>query len=261
MLFPVAIPVCYRQLRCLYIATSYITCLLLLVAIHVCCFQLRFLCVVEKYSMNAKRASVYARFNRVQLDLRVSSRETNSSRVHGLQCHFCVGFGRKEKVCTKAKPSSDVQGWIHPLSYENIENHVTGQHPQKWTEYKLLSTAAERNEFLEYVPVSFKNFIETHFSCVSLCAESEMVFDIVEDIVDVIVSHLMYNPADIADSDSKSILDEPILCSAAERDADLRGRADYNDLKVQNHRITAGVVIHGMRHFILIGSQHTELLA
>ncbi|CEO98534.1 hypothetical protein PBRA_006648 [Plasmodiophora brassicae] len=144
----------------------------------------------------AKRASDYVEANDGRLDL----------RVHGLQCRFCIAFGREEKVGAKRKPSSDVQGWIRPFRYDNIENHVAGQHPQKWAEYNLLNSAADRNAFFDDVPVAFKNSIKAHFPSLSLDAERQMVFD-------------------VADSDSESDAEELAFGSEAERNAVLRRRA------------------------------------
>lgn len=93
--------------------------------------RLHYLCVVARCSRAYKRASDYVKANDTLLGLIVSSPEPNSTQVHGLQCRFCIAFGRKEKVGAKRKPSSDVPGWSRSFRHDNIKNHVADQHPQK----------------------------------------------------------------------------------------------------------------------------------
>jgi hypothetical protein len=47
-----------------------------------------------------------------------------------------VAFGRKEKVGTKQKQGSSQMTWVYPFQYDNIENHVLMQHPEKSIEYQ-----------------------------------------------------------------------------------------------------------------------------
>ncbi len=62
--------------------------------------------------------------NDVRYGLKVAHRDPKSSKVIGLQCRFCIAFGREEKVGSKRKVATTVQGWSHPFRYDNIENHL-----------------------------------------------------------------------------------------------------------------------------------------
>jgi hypothetical protein len=139
-----------------------------------------------------KRSSECVKANDDRFGLQVSSRAPHCNKVNGLQCRFCIAFGCEEKVVAKPKPSSEVQGWIHPFCCNNIENHVSGQHPAKWAEYKLIDLSDDWNAFFDDVPVLFKNSIKAHFTSSSLGAERAMVFDIKKDIVDVIVEDIIF---------------------------------------------------------------------
>jgi hypothetical protein len=177
--------------------------------------------------MNSNRASEYVKDNDIRLGLRVSTRATNGGlQVTGLQCRFCIAFGREEKVGAKRQASIVVQGWMRPFCYDNIESHVSGQHPTKWTEYKQLDSIVEHQAFFDDVPVAFKNSIKAHFPFSSLGAERQIVFNIKKDIVDVIVSDMMFDPVDIVDSDADSDAEENDLAfgSDTERNAVLRQR-------------------------------------
>ena len=109
-----------------------------------------------------KRSSEYVKANDDRLGLRVSSRLPNCNKVNGMQCRFCIAFGLEEKVGTKSKPSTDVQGWICPFRYDNIENHVSGQHPTKRAEYKGLDSRDDRLAFFDDVPVPLKDSMFLH---------------------------------------------------------------------------------------------------
>jgi hypothetical protein len=135
----------------------------------------------------------------------VSTRAANGGpQVTGLQCRFCIAFGREEKVGAKRQASTAVQGWMCPFCYDNIESHVSGQHPMKWVEYKRLDLIVERQAFFDDVPLAFKNSIKAHFPSSFIGAERQIVFDIEKDIMDVIVHGMMFDPADIVNSDANS---------------------------------------------------------
>jgi hypothetical protein len=86
--------------------------------------------------MSSNRAYQYVKDNDVRLGLRVSTRVANGGlQVTGLQCRFCITYGREGKVGAKCQASTVVQGWMRPFRYDNIESHVNGQHPTKWVEY------------------------------------------------------------------------------------------------------------------------------
>jgi hypothetical protein len=176
--------------------------------------------------MGSNRASEYVKDNDVRLGLRVSTRAANGGpQVTGLQCRFCIAFGCKEKVGAKRQALTVVQGWMRPFRYDNIESHVSGQHPTKWAEYKQLDSIVDRQAFFDDVPIAFKNSIKAHFPFSSLGAERQIVFDIEKDIVDVIIRGMMFDPANIVDNDANSDADsdaeenDPAFGSDAERDA------------------------------------------
>jgi hypothetical protein len=175
--------------------------------------------------MSSNCASEYVKDNNVRLGLRVSTRVANGGlQVTRVQCRFCIAFGREEKVGAKRQASTAIQGWMRPFRYDNIESHVSGQHPTKWADYKRLDLIVEHQAFFDDVPVVFKNSIKAHFPSSSLGAERQIVFDIKKDIVDVIVHGMMFDPADIVDSDADSDAEENDLAfgSDAEHDAVLR---------------------------------------
>jgi hypothetical protein len=177
--------------------------------------------------MSSNRASEYVKDNNVCLGLRVSTRAANGGpRVTRLQCRFCIAFGREEKVGAKRQASIAVQGWMRPFRYDNIENHVSNQHPTKWGEYKQLDSIVERQAFFDDVPVAFRNSIKARFPSSSLGAERQIVFNIEKDIMDVIVRDMMFDPTDIVNSDANSDVEENDLAfgSDAERNAVLRRR-------------------------------------
>ncbi|CAK9870876.1 unnamed protein product [Sphagnum jensenii] len=177
--------------------------------------------------MSSNHASEYVKNNDVHLGLRVSTRVANGgSQVTRLQCRFCIALGRGEKVGTKRQALTVVQGWMRPFRYNNIESHVSGQHPTKWAKYKRLNSIVERQTFFDNVPVAFKNSIKAQFQSSSLGAERQIVFDIEKDIVDVIIRGMMFDLANIVDSDADSDAEEndPTFGNDAERDAILHRR-------------------------------------
>jgi hypothetical protein len=110
---------------------------------------------------------------------------------------------------------------MRPFYYDNIESHVNGQHSTKWAEYKRLNLIVERQAFFDNVPVAFRNSIKAHFPSSSLGVERQIVFDIEKEIVDVIVCGMMFDLANIVDSDADIDAKEndPAFGSDAERDA------------------------------------------
>jgi hypothetical protein len=177
--------------------------------------------------MSSNCAFEYVKDNDVRLGLRVSTKAANGGpQVTGLQCRFCVAFGHKEKVGMKCQASTAIQGWMHPFCYDNIESHVTGQHPTKWAEYNRFDSIVEHKTFFDDVSVAFRNFIKAHFLFSFFGAERQFVFDIEKDIVDVIVRGMMFDPVDIVDSDENNDAEENDLAfgSDVERDGVLRRR-------------------------------------
>ncbi len=153
------------------------------------------LTLVSLSAMSGKRLSGYVKDNDVRYGLKVAHRDPKSSKVIGLQCRFCIAFGR-EKVGSKRKTATIVQGWSHPFRYDNIENHFRNQHSGQWAVYQALESSSERTSFFNDVPVAFKNSIKAHFLSSSLGVERQIVYGIEKDIVDTIVGDMMFNPED-----------------------------------------------------------------
>jgi hypothetical protein len=86
------------------------------------------LTLVSLSTMSGKRSSGYVKDNDVRYGLKVAHHDLKSSKVIGLQCRFCIAFGREEKVGSKRKAATTIQGWSHPFCYDNIENHLRNQH-------------------------------------------------------------------------------------------------------------------------------------
>ncbi len=171
-------------------------------------------------AMFGKRSSGYVKDNDVRYGLKVAHRDPKSSKVIGLQCRFCIAFGREEKVGSKRKAATTVQGWSHPFRYDNIENHLCNQHSGQWVLYQGLESSSKRASFFNDVAVAFKNSIKVHFPFSSLGAERQIVYDIEKDIVDTIVGDMLFNPEDQDNSDADHDADEePAFGSAAEINA------------------------------------------
>jgi branched-subunit amino acid transport protein len=144
--------------------------------------------------------------NDSRFGLKIAHRDASTGVVIGLQCRFCIAFGREEKVGSKRKPASTVQGWEAPFRYDNIEKHLRKQHPSQWDLYSALgSSVAERDSFFNEAPAAgvFKNSIKAHFASESLGAEPQKVYDIEKGIVETIVGEMMFNPDDDVDSDAE----------------------------------------------------------
>jgi hypothetical protein len=119
----------------------------------------------------SSRSLVYVKANDARYGLKVASRDPKTSKVLGLQCHFYITFGWEEKVGSKRKPTTTVQGWSTPFRYDNIENHMRTQHPTQWAQYVAIKSDNERDQIFTDVLVAFKNSIKAHFSSSSLGVE------------------------------------------------------------------------------------------
>ncbi|CAM6016460.1 unnamed protein product [Sphagnum balticum] len=119
--------------------------------------------------MSRKRSSRYVKDNDVRYGLKVTYRDPKSSKVTGLQCRFCIAFGREEKA---------------------------------------LESSSECASFFDDIPVAFKNSIKAHFPSLSLGTERQIVYDIEKDIVDTIVGDMMFNPEDQDDNNANHDADE-----------------------------------------------------
>jgi hypothetical protein len=149
---------------------------------------------VSLFAMSGKHSSGYVKDNDVRYGLKVAYCDPKSSKVTGLQCRFCIAFGWEEKVGSKRKAMTTIQGWSHPFHYDNIENHLRNQHSSQWALYQALKSSSERASFFDDVLVAFKNSIKTHFPSSSLGAQQQIVYDIEKDIVDTIMGDMMFNP-------------------------------------------------------------------
>jgi hypothetical protein len=165
--------------------------------------------------MSGKRSSGYVKDSDVRYGLKVAHRDPKSSKVIGLQCRFCIAFGREEKVGSKRKAVTTVQGWSHPFRYDNIENHLRNQHSGQWAIYQACESSSECTSFFNDVLVMFKNSIKVHFPSSSLGAERQIVYDIEKDILDTIVGDMMFNPEDQDDSDADHDADEELAFGSA----------------------------------------------
>ena len=98
--------------------------------------------------MSPPRCSAYVKGNNARYGLKVASRDASTGTVIGLQCRFCIAFGCEEKVGSKRKPTSTVQGWNAPFRYDNIEKHIRFVYPSQWDVYNAIKTADGRDSFL-----------------------------------------------------------------------------------------------------------------
>jgi hypothetical protein len=136
--------------------------------------------------------------------VKVALRDAATGKVTGLHCRFCVAFGREEKVGSKRKPASTVQGWNAPFRYDNIEKHLRDQHPSQWDVYNAVTSADKRDSFFAGgAPgggkgLIFKSSIKAHFASDSLGAE-----DIEKNTVAKIVGEMMFNPEGDVNSDEE----------------------------------------------------------
>ncbi len=154
------------------------------------------LTLVSLSVMSGKCSLGYVKDNDVRYGLKVAYRDPKSSKVTGLQCCFCIAFGREEKVGLKCKATTTVQGWSHSFRYDNFENHLRNQHSGQWALYQALESSSERVSFFDDVPVVFKNSIKVDFPSSFLGVERQIVYNIEKDIVDTIVGNMMFNLED-----------------------------------------------------------------
>jgi len=117
---------------------------------------------VSLSTMSGIRSSGYVKDNDVCYGLKVAHRDPKSSKVTGLQCYGCIAFGREEKVGLKRKAANIVQGWSHPVRYNNIANHLHNQHSSQWALYQALESSSEHASFFDDVSVVFKNSCRSH---------------------------------------------------------------------------------------------------
>jgi hypothetical protein len=125
------------------------------------------------FAMSPPCCSVYVRGNDARYGVKVALCDAATGKVTGLQCRFCIAFGREEKVGSKRKPASTVQGWNAPFRYENFEKHLRDQHPSQWDVYNAVTSADERNSFVAGgAPggkgLIVKSSIKAHFASDSL---------------------------------------------------------------------------------------------
>ena len=88
--------------------------------------------------MSGNHSVGYVKDNDVRYGLKVAHHDPKSLKVTGLQCCGCIAFGREEKVGSKCKAATTVQGWSHPFPYDNIGNHLRNQNSSQWALYQAL---------------------------------------------------------------------------------------------------------------------------
>jgi hypothetical protein len=167
-------------------------------------------------------SSAYVKANDVWYGLKVASRDPKTSKVFGLQCRFCIAFGREEKVGSKQKPTTTVQGWSTPFRYNNIENHMRTQHPTQWAQYVAIKSDNEHDQFFVDVSVAFKNSIKAHFPSSSLGTEHQIVFDIDKNIVDTIVGDMLFDPVDEFDNNEDADVEDLVFGNEVELNVIMR---------------------------------------
>jgi hypothetical protein len=87
-----------------------------------------------------KRSSLHVTGNDAKFGLKVNSRDAELFSVNGLQYHYCISFGRLEKVGAKRKAKGNIQAWSDPFRYDNIEGRVRDQRTDKFEEYSKLDS-------------------------------------------------------------------------------------------------------------------------
>ena len=66
--------------------------------------------------MSGNRLAGHVKDNDVRYSLKVAHRDPKSSKVTGLQCRCCIAFSREEKVGSKRKVATTVQGAIPSIT-------------------------------------------------------------------------------------------------------------------------------------------------
>ncbi|OAE33006.1 hypothetical protein AXG93_1913s1070 [Marchantia polymorpha subsp. ruderalis] len=179
------------------------------------------------FTMTKKRSSAYEKVNDDKFELKVVTRDTKSAKVIGVQCRFCITFGREEKADAKRKVASSVQAWQSPFRYDNIEHHLCTQHTKQWDVYQTLETSLDRKSFFDDGSIAFKNSLKVHFPS-SLEDEGDIVYEIERDIVDTVVDDMMFNLEDAEESDEED----------DEEDVHLFGSMGENNTQLSQRRET-----------------------
>jgi len=74
------------------------------------------------------RLSLYIKDNDRKYGVIVTFCDPKTSKVIGMQCCLCIAFSWEEKVGSKCKATTKVQGWSAPFRYNNIKNRMRTQH-------------------------------------------------------------------------------------------------------------------------------------
>ncbi len=153
----------------------------------------------------------------------MATRILHTGVVNGLQCRFCIAFGRKERVGSKRKTTqASGQAWTVPFRYDNIENHVRTQHPLKWAEYedaktrwKHTSQYEDCNNFSADVASPSSSMYKRQFLSPEPAGSGQhtrqpLVYTISsKDIVELIIGKTMYSNADESANDEIPEESEP----------------------------------------------------
>jgi hypothetical protein len=90
------------------------------------------------------------------------------------------------------------------------------QHPSQWAQYVAIKSNNECNQFFVNVRVTFKNSIKVHFSSSSLGTKHQTIFDIDKNIVDTIVSDMLFDLVNESDNDEDVDVEDLVFGSEVE---------------------------------------------
>lgn len=148
---------------------------------------------------NKKRSSPYVPSNDVKYGMK-PLKAAQSQAVIGLKCRFCYTFGREEKIGSKRKPTSNVQAWSPPFRYDNIELHLTKQHPAKWAVYNGFQNEQQREAFFEENGEVYRNTLSSHF-VLETAGERSLIFELDKGIVETIIGEMFFKPDDLGEEE------------------------------------------------------------
>jgi hypothetical protein len=178
------------------------------------------------------RSSDHVSSNDIKYGLKIASRCPSTSKVNGLECRFCISFGREAKLGAKRNVSSTVGSWTNPFRYDNIEGHLLSQHPAAFDEYSQLSKDDKHLFFDKNGGVPFLNSLKSHFPSEAL-GQHPLLFDINVGIVDNIIGGMIYaeledavtdNHSDDDNDDDEDSEDDHTFAGTKERTAQIASR-------------------------------------
>lgn len=171
-----------------------------------------------------KRRTPFQGHHALEYGLSIASRCPETGAVSSVLCQFCRFIGREDKVGQKRKPSKSTKTFVSPFRAELYTQHLTGQHPAKWAEYKSLSDDDKASFFSSATPVA--NTIISHFAGSS----DQMYCHIDIPVIDVIMKKLLFDP-----EDEEETVDRALSVFVAQLDEDgsvTQYRAHIKNLKL-----------------------------